>query len=284
MKSTGNRDKKKPPLMHQTFVSCYHIIGGVRMSKSYTTSEVAKIIDIHPNTVRLYEELKLISKPRRQENGYRIFTELHIEQFKVARLAFQVEVLQNGLRKKAIEIIKASAKCDFDKALKLTASYLNQLKEEKENAEKAIQIVEQILSGKNEIEQGLRLTRKEVAHYLHVTIDTLRNWELNGLLTVERKKNGYRVYTDTDIQKLIIIKSLRCANYSLSSILRLLHILSSNPQIDIRVAIDSSQSGEDIITACDNLLTSLNHAKENAKEIYTNLVEMKNKYFSNPPL
>ncbi len=250
----------------------------------YTTSEVAKIIGIHPNTVRLYEELKLISKPNRLENGYRVFTELHIEQFKVARLAFQVEVLQNGLRKRAVEIIKTTGKCDFDKALKLTLSYLSQLEDEMQNAEKAIHFVEQIMLGKNKVEQGLRLTRKETADYLNVTIDTLRNWELNGLMTVKRKENGYRVYNDTDIQILRIIKSLRCANYSLSSIRRMLYILSQNTQIDIRNAIDTSQSSDDIITACDTLLTSLNNAEANAKEIYTHLIEMKNKYLTNPPL
>lgn len=254
------------------------------MNGFYTTSDVAKKIGIHPNTVRLYEELGLISKPERQKNGYRFFTSLHIEQFKVARLALQVEILQNGLRKKAVEIIKMAASCDIDKALELTSSYLSQLEEEKRNAEKAIQIVEQVISGKDEIEQGLCLTRKEVSDYLHVTIDTLRNWELNGLLKVKRKKNGYRVYDNTDIRRLIVIKSLKCANYSLSAILRMLHILSSSKKVNIRDAIDTSQTDDDIITACDNLLTSLSLAYSNAKEIYTQLIEMKNRFFSNPPL
>ena len=75
----------------------------------YKTAEVAAIIGIHPNTVRLYEELELIPKPRRQPNGYRIFTDVHIEQFRLARLAFQIEVLQNGLRKKIIQMVKVSA-------------------------------------------------------------------------------------------------------------------------------------------------------------------------------
>lgn len=253
----------------------------------YTTSEIAKIIKIHPNTVRLYEELKLIAKPERRSNGYRIFTELHIEQFKVARLALRVEVLQNGLRKKVMEIIKATARCEFEAALKLTLSYLEQIKIEKQNADKAIQIVEKLISGRTEAGEenieGLCLTRNDTAEYLHVTIDTLRNWELNGLLTVKRKKNGYRVYTDSDIKRLIIIKSLRCANYSLSSILRMLHSLSDNPHTDIRTAIDTSQYTDDIITACDNLLTSLNHAEANALEIKSRLRNMKNKYLSNPP-
>ena len=69
---------------------------------TYKTSEVAKLIGIHPNTVRLYENAGLISKPERQSNGYRIFTDLNIEQFRLARLAFQMEVLQNGLREKRL--------------------------------------------------------------------------------------------------------------------------------------------------------------------------------------
>ena len=64
------------------------------------------MIGIHPNTVRLYEELELIPKPQRQPNGYRIFSDLHVEHFQLARLAFQVEVLQNGLRKKMVQMVK----------------------------------------------------------------------------------------------------------------------------------------------------------------------------------
>ena len=37
-----------------------------------------------------------------------MFTDLHIEQFKLARAALRVEVLQNGLRKQAVNIIKVS--------------------------------------------------------------------------------------------------------------------------------------------------------------------------------
>lgn len=61
---------------------------------TYRTSEVAEKIGIHPNTVRLYEELGLIPRPQRQGNGYRVFTDLHVEQFRLARLAFQIEVMR----------------------------------------------------------------------------------------------------------------------------------------------------------------------------------------------
>lgn len=39
-----------------------------------------------------------MAKPSRKDNGYRVFTDLHIYQLKLARKAFEVEVLQNGYR------------------------------------------------------------------------------------------------------------------------------------------------------------------------------------------
>lgn len=245
--------------------------------KNYTTSEIAKIIKIHPNTVRLYEDIKFISPVPRQSNGYRIFNDLHIMQFKIARAALEVVLMQNGLRTKAIDIIKATANKDFDNALHLTNHYLDSLKQEVIQAENAIQIVETILSGETP-KNHLELTRKEVSKMLNISMDTLRNWELNGLIKVKRKSNGYRVYTDEDIRYLKIISVLKQANYSLSAILRMLNNLLEESQIDIRKTINQPHDSEDIISACDQLLTSLNKAIENALFIQTTLNKMKEKF------
>jgi len=151
------------------------------MTNIYKTSEVARIIGIHPNTVRLYEELELIPKPERRQNGYRVFTDFHIEQFRLARTALKVEILQNG----------------------------------------------------------------------------------------------YRVYTDEDIRRLKIIRSLRCANYSLSAILRMLGELSRNPQVNIKTVIDTPGETDNVISVCDKLLTSLRYAEKNAGSILLHLEKMK---------
>lgn len=245
------------------------------MDKQYTTSEVAEKIGIHPNTVRLYEDLGLITKPERKPNGYRIFTQLHLQQFEIARLAFQVEVLQSGLRKQAVDIVKTTAGGEFDIAIEQVHQYQASIAEEERGAEEAIRITESILNGDDIEAEELCLTRQQIAEYLHVTIDTLRNWELNGLLSVKRKKNGYRIYNNEDIERLKIIKSLRCANYSLAAILRMLGALSKDPGTDIRMAIDTARYEEDIITACDNLLTSLSHARDNMTKIHQLLKELK---------
>lgn len=73
-------------------------------------------------------------------------------------------------------------------------------------------IAGEILSGAAPEDGGTMMTRKEAAACLQVTADTLRNWELNGLLTVKRRQNGYRVYSAGDIRRLRIIRALRCAN------------------------------------------------------------------------
>lgn len=244
---------------------------------TYKTSEVAAIIGIHPNTVRLYEKMELIPKPERLSNGYRVFTDFHIEQCRLVRIAFQVEVLQNGLRKKITKMIKASAVGDFDTAILLINEYLEQIKQERINAEEAITIVKQLLSG-CEQSHTQNLKRKEVSEALDISLDTLRNWEMNGLLTVKRKENGYRVYTDDDIRRLKVIRSLRCANYSLEAILRLLQQLSQNPDTDIRATLNTPKQSDDIISVCDRLIVSLSEAEKNAYKIRAMLKDMKKRF------
>lgn len=244
---------------------------------NYKTSEIARIVGVHPNTVRLYEKLKLIPDAKRLPNGYRVFNDFHLEQFKLARLALQIEILQNGLRKKIIQMIKTSAKGDFDTALSLTKEYLIQIKEEQKNAEEAIVIVKQILSGKF-YQNDIYLKRKDVSKYLNISMDSLRNWEMNGLITIKRKQNGYRIYNNDDINRLKIIRSLRCANYSLEAILRLLNQLSKNPNIDIKMVLDTPETDVDIITVCDKLITSLLLAKSNSKKLISMLNKMKKQF------
>lgn len=114
---------------------------------TYKAIDIARIIGIHVNTVRLYEKCSLIPKPERLSNGYRVFTDLHIEQFRLARAALQIEVLQNGLRKQAVDIIKVSALGNYEKAMELTMRYIAQIDIGKANAEEMIQITHKILSG-----------------------------------------------------------------------------------------------------------------------------------------
>ncbi len=57
------------------------------MTDHLKTSDIAREIGVHPNTVRLYEERGYISSVPRAENGYRRFTSRHLEEMRLAHLA-----------------------------------------------------------------------------------------------------------------------------------------------------------------------------------------------------
>lgn len=248
--------------------------------KEYNTSTLAKEFNIHPNTVRFYEEIGFLPQIPRKENGYRLYNQIHYEQLKLVKIGLRSELLQNGLRKQVIGIIRASAKSEYDKALELAKEHLKSIGKEEKNAKEAIRIVENNILKENE-ENIKTYTRKQVADYLELTIDTLRNWELNGLLTVKRKENGYRVYNDEDIKKIKIISSLRCANYSLSAILRLLKQLDENKKINIQEVLNTPQKNEDIVSVCDKLLFSLKNAKSDCIKMMKQIEKIKK---INPPV
>lgn len=249
------------------------------MTGTYTTSQIAKSARVHPNTVRKYEEWGLIQKPLRKPNGYRIFTDIHLKQIALLRKAFQIEVMQAGLRSRIVNVVKLSAQCKFDEAILLAQEYILIAEREKQNAKEAAKICEELYKNEGTPETDRTfLKRSEAATELNLTIDTIRNWEMNGLLKVKRKKNGYRIYDADDINRLKIIRSLRCANYSLSAILRMLNALEyriNKSRTDILKALNTPDENEDIISVCDRLVFSLEKAEENAREVINILNEIK---------
>ena len=230
--------------------------------------------------MRMYEQWGLIQTPVRKPNGYRVFTDIHIDQFLLVRKAFLIEVLQAGLRKKIIEAIKYSAQYKFEDAISSVESYLEITQKEINNALEASALVNELLLNKPD-EGSVHLKRAEAANELGLTIDTIRNWEMNGLLKIKRKDNGYRVYDSMDIKRLKIIRSLRCANYSLSAILRMLNTIDKRNDFDVLEVLNTPQDNEDIVTACDRLIDSLNAARQNAQQVLQLLINMKSKYQSN---
>lgn len=245
--------------------------------QTYQTAKLADLVGVHPNTVRLYEAWGLIPPAERRANGYRVFTERHLAQFRLARLAFQIEVLQNGLRRQIVEVVKTAAAGDYPGAVARTERYLDQVRRERQNAAEAVESVERLLAGG--AEDGPRLLgRRAAARYLGVSVDALRNWERNGLVDVEGREEGRRVYTEGDLRRLKVVRSLRCANYSMEAILRLMGRLSGGGGADIDAALNTPGPEEDIVSACDRLAVSLRAAEENALVILGMLGEMRKKF------
>ena len=122
----------------------------------------------------------------------------------------------------------------------------------------------------------------EIAKRFNIHPNTVRFYEeIEFLPKIPRKENGYRVYNDDDIKKLKIISSLRCANYSLSAILRLLKQLDENKKINIQEVLNTPQKNEDIVSVCDKLLFSLKNAKSDCIKMMKQIEKMKK---INPPV
>ncbi|MEA4894937.1 MAG: MerR family transcriptional regulator, partial [Oscillospiraceae bacterium] len=166
---------------------------------------------------------------------------------------------------------------DFDHAIQSAREYEAMLTRETENAKAAIVSVEAMLKGKRRPD-GVSLKRREAAERLGVTLDTLRNWELNGLITVKRRENGYRVYDASDLERLNIIRTLRCANYSLSAILRLMNHLDQNEAVPVEEILNTPSENEDIVSVCDRLILSLESTRKDAAEMLSLLEAMQSKF------
>lgn len=240
---------------------------------TYMTSDIARKTGLHPNTIRFYEEIGFLTKTARLPNGYRVFTPLHLEQVRFCRLALRAEVLQNGLRNAAVAIIRLCAECRFSEALQETERYISQIDREIAFAKAAIHTVEHLLTQvpSHDIQPK---KRSEAARALGITQETLRNWERNGLVSIRRLQNGYRVYSAGDMERLLIIRTLRCANYSLSAILRLTGALAKSREIPVLDALNTPGEQEEIVSVCDHLLYSLSLAREDAQEMLSRIPQM----------
>lgn len=242
--------------------------------KTYSTSQIAGIVGLHPNTVRKYEEWGLLQTPERKPNGYRVYTDVYIKQFELAKKALQSVIVQAGLRKMMVDTVKLSARYQYEEAIELVERYIVRAGEEIENAKEAAAICE-VLCEESESEVCC-YKRAEAAKELGLTIDTIRNWEMNGLITVKRKQNGYRIYNAADMNRLKIIRSLRCANYSLTAILRMLqHLEEGMERTDILDILNTPDEEESIVSVCDKLVISLEEATQNAYEVKRLLQEIK---------
>lgn len=82
---------------------------------------------------KLVSYLKYLEK--KIDIEYIIYNQINYEQLKLIRIGLKSELLQNGLRKQVIDIIKASAKGEFDEALELARKHLENISKEEKNAE-----------------------------------------------------------------------------------------------------------------------------------------------------
>ncbi len=229
--------------------------------RTYSTSEIAGIMGIHPNTVMLYEKWGYIAPVERRRNGYRVYTETHLEQMKLVRMALRNELIKCYMKFEVQNIIRSAAQGDLKKALELSREYLTHIQSEKNNERKVMKIIQEILKSDLPTEKNIPLNRNGAVKLLGVSINVIVYWERNGLLEVPRSKNGYRIYGEDEIKLLRVIKALRRENYSTQCIGRMLKKLKTESKGNDMPLPEETEDSDDW------LLSSLSEAESNTKEL-----------------
>jgi DNA-binding transcriptional MerR regulator len=244
------------------------------------TSDIARAVGVHPNTVRLYETWGLLPSIPRAPNGYRMYTEFHLDQMRLARLAMRITRLGGSIRKLALSVVYSGAagdlKASLDQAIALQASIWAEI----DHAHAAADVLERWAQGGGMLSK-LRtpMTIGQVAQYLSVTPDMLRNWERNGLLGVPRNpRNQYRQYGPTEIDRLRVIRMLRKAGYSLMAILRMMLAFDRGQRDHLRVVLDTPRPDEDVQYATDRWISTLAEVEGASQAMIDHLQSMMNDY------
>lgn len=249
--------------------------------KPLKTSDIARATGIHPNTVRKYEEMGYLPRPLRGPNGYRLFTERHLDQTLLVVLSLRCSWLGETIKQRALETVMRSASDDFAAARESAAALLSEIVEERRRAELASELLaEWAASRAPGSEAAAGMTIREAAAHLNVTAHTLRNWDRNRLLAVPRDPvSGYRTYGPAELRRLTVIRALRRAGYNVMSILNMFRQLEADPATDPRVALESLPPGEEeIYHSTYRWLTKVKTVEGYAREALAQLEAMNRRY------
>lgn len=231
------------------------------------TSDLARAVGIHPNTVRLYEAWGLLPPVPRSPNGYRYFSQIHLDQLRLIRQAMALTWMGGALRQAALDMIHSSGQGDLGGALELAYRLLSLVQAERAQAETAALFLQHWAQGGLIDATNQPLRTIQVACLLAVSPDRLRDWERDGLIHVPRDpRNGYRRYGAAEIGRLRVIRSLCTARYSHMAILRMLLLLDGGAVIDPRRSLDTPRPDEDALYATDQLLTTLAQSEDHAQQ------------------
>jgi len=183
----------------------------------YRTIDIAREAEVHVNTVRLYEEIGLISTVPRAANGYRIFSEKHLYQTKIARLIHHGIWPGKTIRISGMKIVNAMKEWDLNAAYQYASDYVNTINEEQEKALEAIKTLENWENRIYASSSGETYNRKQTADIIGTSPEVLRNWERRGLIKVPQISNK-RAYSLLEIERLRVIYVMLQSNYKISEI------------------------------------------------------------------
>lgn len=245
-------------------------------SRHLRTTDIAKELGVHANTIRLYESHGYLPSIPRGQNGYRQYSARHLEQARLAHLSLRWPYL--GDRTLLIELVKSAARDDFGMAMERAYEYLGQVRVARAQAEIAVEFLEHWAAGQVRDMSPQKMTISQAAQHLNVTVDMLRNWERNGLLEIPRDpSNQYRLYGAAEFGRIRVIRRLVQSGHSLMAILRMLQQVDAGQTGNLRAALElppHESADEAIEIMADRWLPSLQELEERAQAIIQQIGHM----------
>ncbi|HWQ22065.1 MAG TPA: MerR family transcriptional regulator [Clostridia bacterium] len=244
-------------------------------ARHFTTSQVADIAGTHPNTVRLYEKLGFLRRLPRSAGGYRLFSKGDVDQMCFARTALNGGWPGRDVRESAIALVRRAVSGDLCTALDQARQHLGLVQAERKQAEDVAAFLARWAHGEA-VPAGPGCPRRigDVAREIGLSPDSLRGWERDGLLRVDRDDHGYRLYGTADVSRLHVIRLLLRAGYSSMAVLRMFLRLDSGEAVDVRNVLDTPRPDEDALTAADRWLTFLAEQEQRAAKLVQMLTGM----------
>ena len=140
-------------------------------TKFLRTSDLARAVGIHPNTVRLYVDWGLIPPVERSPSGYRRFTQQHLDCLRLARMIYASEYPGRELRASSNEIIQRAVADDWTGALEKAREHLAAVKAELKSANQAANLLEHWAQNMAAESDEEPLAMGEVSKLLGVSMD-----------------------------------------------------------------------------------------------------------------
>jgi DNA-binding transcriptional MerR regulator len=185
-------------------------------------ADLAREHGISPQAVRNYEQDGFLPAAERTPTGYRIYTEVHA----AALRAYLALIPAYGYAVSG-QIMTALNNDKLDAALMIIDRGHVQLLHDRDTLDAVRKAVHHLATEPDApntpVDTGTR-TIGELAHQLHVTPATVRNWERAGILTPARDPvTGYRVYHANDIRDAELAHLLRRGDYPLNHVATVVH-------------------------------------------------------------
>jgi DNA-binding transcriptional MerR regulator len=201
--------------------------------------DIAKRLQISTSALRNYEEFGIVPHVERGDNGYRLYTDVHVAYFEC--ICAMSPGFGMGITSDAMRML---IRHEIDEALWLVNDAMASLQQEKAVAEQTIRVLD-TKELENLDSRGRRkwMTIGEVSKETGLPASAIRHWEKMGLIEVSRSdENGYRTFSPTQIRQILIIGTLRRAVWSLDVIKRVISELDHNNLEQARqIARDSLQ-------------------------------------------